>query len=123
MLVLKFAITDGNWAKSKQAMCIELGMQLPDINYWSNKWPYMWVIANEIIRHNSNSAFGRVLGATTDAAIYGDSRDRRLYLELFGHIKKEERANVNVGITFVNDELRRPGYIEAEKVGSESEEP
>jgi len=123
--VLVWLAAEGNWAKSKSTMCIELGMQKPDVDYWARKWPYMWVIANAICRFHADQAIGRVLGATTDAAIYGDSRDRRLYLEVFGHIKKEDRANAGVNITFVVDNLARPEskVIGASKVGSESDEP
>lgn len=124
LAVIRFTMTEGNWAKSKKAMCIELGFKTVDVDYWGRKWPYLWPLANELSRFYADQALGRVLGATTDAAIYGDSRDRRLYFEVFGHIKQEQKAGSGVNITFHCDNLNRPPAftIEAKKVGSESEE-
>jgi hypothetical protein len=120
--VVKFSTAEGNWVKTKQAMCIELGMQQADINYYQNKWPYMWLICNEICRWHSSNAVGRVLGSMTDAAIMGDSRDRRLYLEYFGHIKQEQRSEGGVTINFHNDVMNRPPAIDVEIVKEGSED-
>lgn len=111
-------VAEGNWAKTKVTMGIELGYAIKDIDYWRMKWPYMQVVVNELSRFKSDQALGRVLGATTDAAIYGDSRDRRLYFEVFGHIKQEQKAGSGVNITFHCDNLNRPPAftIEAKKV-------
>jgi hypothetical protein len=111
--------------KSKKAMAIELNMDERNLAYFKAKWPYMWLLINVLVRAEAESKLGRVVDSMTDAAIYGDSRDRRLYLEYFGHIKREVAATGGNTIVFVNDNLDRPQpkMVGEGKVGSESDEP
>lgn len=103
-----FSLNEGNWQKGRVETAQALGVDVRAIDYWRQKWPHMWSVINVLIRYNEAEKVGRVLGAMTDAAIYGDNRDRRLYLEYFGHIKQEQKAQANATIVFVNDNLNRP---------------
>jgi len=122
---VRYSLFEDNWAKAKQTAAIELGFDVRVIDYWKHRWPEMFLVINAILRHDSEMDVGRVIKAATHAAIYGDSRDRRLYLELFGHIKREAGAGEdNKTIILINDVVDRPAAtsiktIEAEKVESE----
>jgi len=104
-----WAVSEGNWRKSHGVMCAELGVPQARIRYLEYKWPQLWLFVNTIIRKYAANQVGRVVSSMADAAVYGDDKDKRLYLEFFGLIKRESHQDNTKTIVFVNDQLNRPG--------------
>lgn len=96
------------WRKSKNTMLMELGITAGHLQYVEGKWPGMYMTINLLMRLDAQNKVGKVYGSMADAAVLGDSRDRRLYLEWIGELKREDPAAAQKGITFVQNVFNRP---------------
>lgn len=109
--VVQFLLEPGNYKKSKVQMCQELGINYLQFQRVTTRHRFCWHFINKmIIYHGVTEAHGRIVKATVDSAVDGDHRDRRLYFELIGAIRRAGGASSHGGvhITFVQDALNRP---------------
>jgi len=113
--IVEFLCDSSNFYKSQGAMCKELGFPVLRIKSIEMSWPYFWQFTNLIVRttlHRRSEA--RVEGATCEAAITGNDRDRRLYYELTNRIKQrgQQDAGSHGHIYFINNVINRPEVTE-----------
>jgi len=98
-----------------RGQCPKLNFNATTIRGIEQRWPYFWDFVNMVVQRamvQRHSA--RVDMATTDQAIKGNDRDRRLYYEVFKGLKRgaEEHKGPST-IVFVNNVIARPEAVEA----------
>ena len=89
-------------------MLAELDITHPHYQHLEYKWPNLYVLINLLVRQKLIASRHKVDHSTLAAAVAGDSRDRRLYYELIGEMKREPASPGEKGIVFVNNILVRP---------------
>ncbi len=99
-----------NFSNSQTDMLRELGFAATVLKSIELRWPYFWDFVNLVVhramvqRHSA-----RVDMATTEHAIQGSDRDRRLYYEVFKGLKRGHDPPTGPStIVFVNNVINRP---------------
>ena len=106
--IIEFLSESHNFSKSQRRMCEELGCTRTQVWHIERTWPHFWRFINLVVRRAVfDRTEARVDGATAQAAIHGNDRDRRLYFEVHGRLKQRTQEHGGT-IVFVNNLLDRP---------------
>lgn len=91
-------------------LCREANVPYATFLAVKQKWPYVWHFINLVLTHHTlTEASGRMVQVTTDAALTGNDRDRRLWYELFGGLRqKEQTGGQKLVVNFIVDNMSRP---------------
>ena len=126
--VIEFLLTPGNFRISTRSMCESLGFSYGNWVGRTQVHPSIWQLINKVVGPILVlRSQARVLGAMEDAAIHGDHRDRRLFFEIDGTLKRGGGAgggNQLVQVNLINDNIDRPSaevIAISENSGSEKE--
>ena len=107
--ICEFLSESSNFSKSQTQMCKELKFNIRAMHHIERVWPHFWRFINLVVRRAvRDRTEARVEGATAQGAIHGNDRDRRLYYEVHGRLKKREDRGGGGSIIFVNNIIDRP---------------
>lgn len=101
-----------NWAKPKSQAVKDLGMPYVRYQYVMRYWPHFWSMLNVLVQKKFRDEQALVDLATLDAAIQGNDRDRRLYYELRGKLRRDPGEGAKATLIFINDSVQRPLPLE-----------
>jgi hypothetical protein len=107
--IINFLCEIGNYTKNKSQMMKEVGLPVQRLYHIERKWSGFWRFVNLIVqRMVVQGSMARVVTASTEAAIHGNDRDRRLYFEAFTGLSKKQSMVQAGTINFIQNVMERP---------------